>query len=131
MDQQPPTEIPAERLPYDAAFLKHSEDFCVELLGKIPELAGIALVPLWNNPPEKMPPGFLKLRNTQPPFMASLLSLLGRLTNFSIEVHRDLVGQLKMFDQYAAELAQQIKTRQEDLNQLAETPPTDNGENQR
>jgi hypothetical protein len=127
--QQQPTEIPAERMPYDAAFLKHSEEFCVNLLSTLPELAGIALVPLWNNPPEKMPPGFLKLRNTQPPFMASLLALLGRLTNFSLEVHRDLVGQLKMFDQYAAELAQQIKTRQEDLNKIAESNPPDNGQN--
>ena len=113
---QPQSEIRVERLPFDAEFFKRSETFCDELLAAVPELSGISLVPLWNNPPEKMPAGFLRLRNQQPPYLASLLSLLGRLASFGVDVHKDLVGKLKMFDQYAAELAERIKLQTDLLN---------------
>jgi len=81
----------------------------------VPELHGIAIVPIWNTQPKDTPSGLLRLRNPQPPFVASLLSLLKRLTAFSVEVHKDLMNQFGMYDQYAAELSRQIAAKQEEL----------------
>lgn len=112
------TQQEPDRLPFDVEFYKLSEEFCAESLKKVPELAGVAIIPLWSNQPENTPSGLLKLRNHQPPYLAGLLSLLGRTTAFATDVHRDFVGQLRMFDQYAAELANQIKDRVDTLNAL-------------
>jgi hypothetical protein len=120
MDNQPQqaSENAPERLPFDVEFYKVGEIFCADALKKVPELAGVAIVPIWANQPENTPSGLLKLRNHQPPYLAGLLALTGRLVAFETDVHRDFVAQLKMFDQYAAELANQIKTRVDELKTL-------------
>lgn len=116
MDQQLPQEQETTRLPFDVEFYKSCDQFCADTLKKIPELAGIAIIPVWVNQPEQTPSGLLKLRHQQPPYLAGLLSLMGRIVAFTTDVHRDFVNQLQMFDQYAAELANQIKSRVETLN---------------
>ena len=110
------------RLPFDVEFYKLSETFSADALKQVPELAGIAIIPVWANQPENTPSGLLKLRNQQPPYLAGLLSLLGRIFAFATDVHRDFIGQLRMFDQYAAELANQIKERVDELDALKNTP---------
>lgn len=118
-DQQ--SEIQSDRLAFDVDFMRRSEEFCNQILAAIPELHGIALVPLWSAQPENAPPGVLSLRSKEPPFTASLLMLLRRLALFSVDVHKDLVGQLMMLDQYAAHVAEQIRQQKEELDTLA--PP--------
>ena len=116
------------RLPFDAEFFKLVEAFTVEALTKVPELHGIALIPLWVNQPENAPSGLLRLRDATPPYMASLLRLLTRLAAFNVEVNRDLINQIKMFDTYAAQLAETIKERTETINNLPKQDnPTTNG----
>ena len=106
------------RLPYDIELYKQSEEFCVKLLEHIPELHGIAIVPLWTNQPEGTPPGLLRLRDPSAPYLASILRLLGRLAAFNVELHRDLMSQLKVFDTYAAQLAEKIKEYTEEVDRL-------------
>jgi hypothetical protein len=89
-------------------------------MASVPELHGLAIVPLWSSQPENAPPGFLSLRSKEPPFTASLLLLLRRLSLFSVDVHKDLVGQLRMLDQYAAHVAEQLKQQKEELDKLAQ-----------
>lgn len=108
----------ASRLPFDVEFLKLVENFSTEALSKLPELHGVAVVPIWLNQPENSPPGLLRLRDAVPPYMASLLRLLTRLAAFNVEINKDLVNQIKMFDSYAAQLAETIKERTEALNNL-------------
>lgn len=115
MEAQPQTEQTSDRLPFDVEFYKLSEAFCADVIKKVPEIAGVAIVPVWANQPENTPSGLLKLRNHQPPYLAGLLALMGRLVAFETDVHRDFVAQLRMFDQYAAELANQIKERVDTL----------------
>ena len=116
------TEKPAieskGRLPCDVELYKQSEEFCVKLLQDIPELHGIALVPLWTNQPENTPPGLLRLRDPSSPYLASILRLMGRLAAFNVELHRDLMSQIKVFDNYAAQLAEKIKDYTEEMNRL-------------
>lgn len=119
MDVQQPEQ--PTRLPFDVEFYQLSDGFCNDAIKKIPELAGVAIIPIWANQPENTPAGLLRLRNQQPPYIAGLLNLLGRIVAFATDVHRDFVNQLKMFDQYAAELAEQIKERVETLNGFNQT----------
>jgi hypothetical protein len=117
-DENTPT-----RLPFDIEFFRVVEQFSDEALNKVPELHGVAIIPLWTNQPENIPAGLLRLRDTTPPYMASLLRLLASLSIFSSEVNKDLINQIKMFDGYAAKLAETIKERTEALNTLP--PPND------
>ena len=117
-DQQ--AEIQSDRLPFDVEFMRRGEEFCNEVMAAVPELHGLALVPLWTSQPENAPPGLLSLRSKEPPFTASLLTLLRRLSLFSVDVHKDLVGQLRMLDQYAAHVAEQIKQQKDELDKLAQ-----------
>jgi hypothetical protein len=125
MDPQPTTteEITSARLPFDVEFFKASEEFSASAIKNIPELTGVAIVPLWANQPESTPPGLLKLRNPQPPYIGGLLQLMSRLSAFSAEAHRDFLAQLQMFDRYAVELAKQIKDRVDQLNALSQSDP--------
>lgn len=120
MDEQKAVVSPeaTNRLAFDAEFVKTVEEFSAALLAKLPELHGLAVVPLWVNQPENTPPGLLRLRDPNPPYIASLLRLLARLAAFNVEINKDLVNQARMFDAYAAQLADTIKERTEALNQL-------------
>jgi hypothetical protein len=109
---------PAARLPFDAEFVQHVRAFCDAVLTNVPELHGIAIVPLWNNQPENMPAGLLQLRNVQPPYLLSLTALLRRLAAFSAEAQADFAQQVRIVEQYALELDARVKERIEELNQL-------------
>lgn len=118
------------RLPYDVELYKQAEEFCVKALEQLPELHGVAIIPLWTNQPEGTPPGLLRLRDPSAPYLASILRLLGRLAAFNVELHRDLMSQLKVFDNYASQLAEKIKEYTAEMNRLQpETknePPANN-----
>ena len=123
----PATEMPATRLAFDVEFMARTEEFCNQIMAAIPELSGIALIPLWTVHPENAQNGLLSLRNKQPPYTASLLNLLRRLAAFNVDVHNDLINQIRMLDQYAAHVAEQIRLRQDELNNTT-TPPAANDE---
>jgi hypothetical protein len=110
-----------KRRTFDEEFFAQYNEFCDRAINDIPELHGIAVIPLWTNPPEKLPAGILRLRNPNPPYLASLMMLLKRLAAFGTDAHSDLILQLRMFDQYANELANKIKERHEEIAQSENT----------
>lgn len=114
----PKPAIQSTRDPFDVIFYKQIEGFSEKLIEEIPELHGVAVVPLWNTQPADAPPGFLRLRDPQAPYLASLLQLLGRMAAFNVELHRDFVSQIKVFDSYAAQLAEKIKEYTGELEKL-------------
>lgn len=121
-----PIETQPTRLPYDAELFKRATEFSEGALAAIPELHGIAIIPLWTVQPEGTPNGLLQLRDPKPPFVASLLLLLKRLIAFSNDAYKDMVMQLQMFDRHAAELATMIAARTEQLKSTPEpTPPNE------
>lgn len=123
--QENQTSNPA-RLPFDAEFVKHVEEFCAAVMTAVPELHALVIVPIWENQPEKMPAGLLHLRDPQPPYVPSLLAALKRLAVFNVDLHRDLVGQLGQYERYAAQLSAQVQTQLEELNKLATDPTNGN-----
>lgn len=112
------------RLTYDAEMFKRATEFSESLLAAIPELHGVAIIPLWEAQPENTPSGLLQLRNTKPPFISSLLLLVKQLTAFANLAHKDLLMQLQMFDRHAAELAAMITARTEQLKSTPESSPS-------
>lgn len=125
-NQENPTSNPT-RLPFDAEFVKHVEEFCAVIMSAVPELHALALVPIWENQPENMPAGLLHLRNPQPPYIPSLLAALKRLTVFHVDLHRDLIGQIGQYERYVAQLSTQAQTHLEELTKLATEPTNGNG----
>jgi hypothetical protein len=114
------------RLPFDAEFVKHVEEFCTTIMTAVPELHALTIVPIWENQPENMPAGLLHLRNPQPPYIPSLLAALKRLTVFHVDLHRDLVGQIGQYERYVAQLSAEAQTQLEVLNKLATDPTNGN-----
>lgn len=117
---------PPARMRYDEDFAIRAATFLESLVTAIPELHGAAIVPLWENPPEKMPAGLVHLRSAEPPYVHSLLALLGRLSTFAVETHRDLIGQMKMLHGYKEHLEMQIETMGQQI-QEAQEKTEDNG----
>lgn len=116
--EQQTSETPAPRKTYEEEFFTLFNEFCDKVIHDVPELHGIAVIPLWNNQPEKTPSGLLRLQNPNPPHMASLMLLLQRLAIFGADVHKDLLTQLHMFSKYGNELVDEIKKYEEKLAQL-------------
>ncbi len=119
--QTPPQDQPATRLPFDVEFRQVSEEFSGHLMASLPELAGIAIVPLWNNKPENVPVGVLRLRNANPPYMQILLAMLERLTAMGTEIHQAIVGQIQLYGRHSDELLQRISMYEAQLQQLEQT----------
>jgi hypothetical protein len=117
-DQQSEQLSQPSRLPFDVEFFQLVEKITGEALEKVPELQGIAVVPIWHNQPENTPPGMLRLRDARPPYLASLMQLLARLAAFNVEVNKDLVNQIRVFDAHAAQLVEEIKKHTETLEQI-------------
>lgn len=128
------TPIQSTRDPFNVIFYKQAEAFSSAVIEAIPELQGVALVPIWNVQPNDTPPGLLRLRDPEAPYLAVILQLLGRLAAFNVELHRDFVSQIKVFDSYAAQLAEKIKEYTGELENLQKAknavtesaPPTTN-----
>lgn len=100
------------RLPYDVEFVKQTEEFSERVLQELPELQGLAIVPLWTRQPEKFPPGFLKLRAQNNLYVGELLKLLSLFTAFSVEVHKDFMGQVQILDNYLREMQLKVQATQ-------------------
>lgn len=120
-NEQIEAQTTTTRRTFEEEFFAQYNAFCSKAINDIPELHGIAVIPLWTNQPEKSPSGVLRLRNPDPPYLNSLMMLLKRLSVFGTDVHSDLVLQLRMFDQYASELAARIKEQQDLLDQRGAT----------
>lgn len=114
-------ELTPTRLPYDVEFVRQTEAFVEKVLQELPELQGLAIIPVWTRQPEKFPPGFLKLRAQNNLYVAELLKLLSLFTAFSVEVHKDFMGQVQILDNYLREVQLKVQAAQ----QGAETPDAD------
>lgn len=119
---QPELETQPARPPFDVDFFNHCDEFCTGALAHIPELAGIAIVPIWANQPENTPAGFIRSR-ARPLFIDVMLMLFKRLAAFSMEAHMELIAQLQVYDRYATQLAGEVREKVDQLNALTPTVP--------
>lgn len=118
---QPAPIINSNTAACDLAFFSDANKFTEEMIKKIPELHGVAIIPLWLPQLKDVPNGLLRLRNESPPYIAALLQMLGNIAAFSNDVNRDMLNQLRAFDQMAKDIATEVKNRVEQLSKLNQT----------
>lgn len=110
-NQNRPQKIEADRPPFDETLMQKTEEFVEATLRAIPELGGLAIVPVWTNPPlnENLPPALLRLRNPNEPPMNAMLQLIQNMCKFSLILDKTLIDQYRFFDGKARELAQRLE----------------------
>lgn len=108
-DQARPQKIEADRLSFDETLLKKTEEFVESVLKSVPELGGLAIVPVWTNPTDNLPPALLRLRNPNEPPMAAMLQLIQNMSKFSLILDKTLIEQYRFFDARVRELAQRFE----------------------
>jgi hypothetical protein len=108
-DQARPQKIEADRLSFDETLLKKTEEFVESVLKSVPELGGLAIVPVWTNPTDNLPPALLRLRNPNEPPMAAMLQLIQNMSKFSLILDKTLIEQYRFFDSRVRELAQRFE----------------------
>lgn len=110
-----------QRLPIDAEIMRQVEVFTEQLLAAVPELSGVAVIPVWDSKPEKFPPGLLRLRDTEQLYLKQLLQLQEHAIKFSHTVHTSMLEQLQRLDAAAMELAVKLRGLQAEAeNTLAQ-----------
>lgn len=112
------TESQPTRLPFHVEFFEAANSFSTDVLAKIPELQGVAVVPLWSPVPEDVPVGVLRVRSDGQLFVPQLFKMLGQLSAFNLELHQKLAEQLGAIDQYALKLTEEIKKLHTEYDKL-------------
>lgn len=110
--------INSERPPCDIVLFNSANKFAEAMLQGIPELQGVAIVPLFGPKLQNVPNGLLRLRNENSPYIASLLQMLVAVASFSADIQRDLMVQFRAFDSMAQDLAATVKHRLAELEAL-------------
>lgn len=111
-------KIETEELPCDIKVFKAANEFAENLIREVPELQAVAFIPLWAPSLANVPTGLIRLRNETPPYLAGLLQMLGQLTAFGVDVHKDMVAQLTAFDKMAGELVVELHAKTAELQDL-------------
>lgn len=112
------TEPKPTRLPFHVEFFETANSFSTDVLAKIPELQGVAIVPLWSPVPEDVPVGVLRVRSDGQLFVPQLFKMLGQLSSFNLELHQKLAKQLGEIDRYAIKLTEEIKKLHAEYDKL-------------
>jgi hypothetical protein len=113
-------KIDTAALPCDIKVFKAANSFAEALIQDVPELQAVAFIPLWAPSLENVPSGLIRLRNETPPYLAGLLQMLGQLTAFGVDVHKDMIAQLTAFDKMASDLVMEIHAKTAELTDLAQ-----------
>lgn len=122
-DEQKP-----ERLPFDVEFFTAARDFSTNVLAKVPELHGVAVLPVWGITVDKIPSGVLVFRPELPrPLIGPLYRTMGQLATFGVDVHQKLAEELGQYDAYARKLLEEIKVLEQKRDQLQAETNNGNG----
>lgn len=113
-----PPAINASRLANDAELFKRTEEFIVGLLEAVPELNAVSIVPVWNVPPENIPPALLRFRDPRDVPMTSVLQLLQNMAKFSQSLNRELFTQYQMFEAHHRELSDRIQELSKQVTEM-------------
>jgi hypothetical protein len=117
---QPAPVIESGDAACDLKLFSAANRFAEEMIKNIPELHGIAVVPMWQPQLKEVPNGLLRLRNETPPYIAALLQMSGNIVAFNADIQRDMLHQMKAFDQMASDLADEVKNKLEELQKIHE-----------
>lgn len=117
---QPAPVIESPTNACDLTLFSEANKFAEEMIKKIPELHGLAIVPIWMPQLQDIPRGLLRLRNETPPYIAALLQMLGNISAFGMDVQRDMMAQLRAFDQMAKDISTEVQNKVAELKSVNE-----------
>lgn len=117
---QPAPVIESANNACDLTLFSEANKFAEEMIRKIPELHGLAIVPIWMPQLQDVPRGLLRLRNETPPYIAALLQMLGNISAFGADVQRDMMTQLRAFDQMAKDISTEVQNKLAELKSINE-----------
>lgn len=117
---QPAPIIESESTACDLTLFNEANKFAEAMIKKIPELHGLAIIPIWMPQLQDVPHGLLRLRNETPPYIAALLQIMGNLSAFGSDVQRDMMNQLRAFDQMAKDISTEVQNKIAELKSLNE-----------
>lgn len=110
-------KIESSTLRCDIRFYAAANQFIEQQITEIPELQAVAVIPLWAPTLADAPNGMLRLRDEQTPYLPNLMHAIMRLFAFSVDIHKDMVVQLRRFDMAAKEKAMEIQQLEAQLKQ--------------
>lgn len=111
-------EAQPTRLPFHVEFFETANSFSTAVLAKIPELQGVAVVPLWSPVPEDVPVGVLRVRSDGEMIIPQLFKMMGQMSSFNLELHQKLADQLGIIDKYAHKLTEEIKKLHDEYDKI-------------
>lgn len=114
----PAAVIDSEKPACDLLLFKSANKFAEEMIKNIPELHGIAIIPIWMPQLKDVPHGLLRLRNETPPYISALLQIQGNLSAFAMDVQRDMMNQLRSFNQMAQDISTEVKNKIAELSAI-------------
>lgn len=106
--------------PCHVNFYNNADYFSTQIMQQIPELSAVAVIPIWELNITNIPTGRIRLKNEQQPYVAQLFNVMKKLSEFGVDVHRDIMNQLMLFDNAANNLSIEIKKRADELAALEE-----------
>lgn len=111
-------KIQSQELTCDIQFFAAANDFAKQMIKDVPELNAVAIVPLWNPDIQNIPNGLLRLRDENSIYLPSLLKMVGKMTAFSVDVHQDMIVQLRAFDRMSSEIVKEVHEKAAELDAL-------------
>lgn len=117
---QPAPVIESAEPACDLRFFSEANKFAELMIKKIPELHGIAIIPMWSPQLKDVPNGLLRLRNETPPYIPALLHMSANVVAFNIDVQRDLMHQMRAIDQMVKDITTEVKNKADELAELNE-----------
>lgn len=119
-DPIPLERIDSKRATFDGLFLLGCHNFTEQLLTELPELASLSVVPVWGKPGPELPTIYTRGRYGTLRDAGERLGLIKQLT----EAHRiqtiHLAADYNNFDQLARQLAEDIRVKTTELEELTE-----------
>jgi hypothetical protein len=110
-------KIESDTLRCDIRFYAAANQFIEQQITEIPELQAVTVIPLWAPALADAPNGMLRLRDEQTPYLPNLMHAIMRLFAFSVDIHKDMVVQLRRYDMAAKAKADELQQLDAQLNQ--------------
>lgn len=118
MEPQNPVPLTDVRKAFHEEFFETGSKFAMNMLGLLPELEAIAIVPSWSPRQEHIPPGIIAGRNGTISGASEVYHMAEQLHAVLHQVMKQSRTVLTHYDEQLGEIAREIRERTAELEQL-------------
>ena len=121
MTQDPAPQAAPTRLTFDQQFFGASAAFAEAIIGEVPELLTVSIVPAWKTPQEHLPYAIVRNGDGQLPNTATqIVRTIEAHLNVANSQFQNMEELLKSYDQEMSRMAEEIRARQTKLQEAYE-----------